>query len=189
MSLCNYGFESYVTKASKVCKRVATKQISRLHKYRRSGFHPTAVFFVHSLCVHSARKETQFVVAFFRFISAHCQRPSGGGHVAIGRCSRGHRAVVAGNFVKKTEITEERTIKAGVHLSHCQASAAPCLCEKEVGILRKKCTASCSRAYDPAIKSGKYSGHFHKKFSGQDNILGVFRVFANSNNGKCAVRL
>ena len=32
---------------------------------------------------------------------------------------------------------EERTIKAGVHLSHCQASAAPCWCEKEVGILRK----------------------------------------------------
>ena len=115
--------------------------------------------------------------------------PSGGGHLAIGRCSRGHRAVAAGNFVKKTEITEERTKKAGVHLSHCQASAAPCWCEKEVGILRKKCTASCSRAYDPAIKSGKYSGHFHKKFSGQDNIPGVFRVFANSNNGKCAVRL
>ena len=93
--------------------------------------------------------------------------PSGGGHLAIGRCSRGHLAVAAGNFVKKTEITEERTKKAGVHLSHCQASAAPCLCEKEVGIFRKKCTASCSRAYDPAIKSGKYSGHFHKKFSGQ----------------------
>ena len=93
MSLCNYGFESYVTKASKVCKRVATKQISRLHKYRRSGFHPTAAFFVHSLCVHSARKETQFVVAFFRSLSAHCQRPSGGGHVAIGRWSLGHRAV------------------------------------------------------------------------------------------------
>lgn len=68
-------------------------------------------------------------------------------------------------------------------------SAAPCLCEKEVGILRKKCTTCCSRAYGSAKKSGKYSGHFHKKFSGQDNILGVFRVFANSNNGKCAVRL
>ena len=26
---------------------------------------------------------------------------SGGGHLAIGRCSRGHRAVAAGNFVKK----------------------------------------------------------------------------------------
>ena len=56
-------------------------------------------------------------------------------------------------FRKKTEITEERTKKAGVHLSHCQASAAPCLCEKEVGILRKKCTASCSRAYDRARKN------------------------------------
>ena len=27
--------------------------------------------------------------------------PSGGGHLAIGRCSRGHLAVAAGNFVKK----------------------------------------------------------------------------------------
>ena len=71
----------------------------------------------------------------------------------IGRWPRGHRAVAAGNFGKKTEITEERTKKAGVHLSHCQASAAPCLCEKEVGILRKKCTASCSRAYDRARKN------------------------------------
>ena len=50
--------------------------------------------------------------------------------MAIGRCSRGHRAVAAGNFGKKTEITEERTKKAGVHLSLGQASAAPCLCEK-----------------------------------------------------------
>ena len=38
---------------------------------------------------------------FSRLFSAHCQRPSGGVHVAIGRCSRGHRAVAAGNFVKK----------------------------------------------------------------------------------------
>ena len=32
-------------------------------------------------------------MAFFRSLSAHCQRPSGGGHVAIGRWSLGHRAV------------------------------------------------------------------------------------------------
>ena len=30
-------------------------------------------------------------------------RPSGGGHVAIGRWSRGHRAVVAGNVLGKIE--------------------------------------------------------------------------------------
>ena len=66
----------------------------------------------------------------------------------------------------------------------------PHACAKRKSVFsEKKCTASCSRAYGSAIKSGKYSGHFHKKFSGQDNILGVFRVFANSNNGKCAVRL
>ena len=134
------------------------------------------------------KKGNPFRCGFFPFVVGTLP-------ATIERWPRGHRAVAAGNFVKKTEITEERTKKAGIHLSHChcQASAAPCLCEKEVGILRKevyrKLLKCCSSAYGSSKKSGKYSGHFHKKFSGQDNILGVFRVFANSNNGKCAVRL
>ena len=66
----------------------------------------------------------------------------------------------------------------------------PHACAKRKSVFSEnKCTASCSSAYGSLKKPGKYSGHFHKKFSGQDNILGVFRVFANSNNGKCAVRL
>ena len=80
-------------------------------------------------------KETHSEAVVSRFSSADSQRPPSGGRVTIGRWSLDHRSVAAGNFVKKTEITEERTKKAGVHLSHCQASAAPCLCEKEVGIL------------------------------------------------------
>ena len=153
-------------------------------------------FFVHSLCVHSAIKETHFVVAFFRSLSVHCQRPSGGVHVAIGRWSRGHRSMFTwpsgggrwkfreknGNHRGKNEKSRRSSIPwPGI--------CCPMLVRKGVGILRKKCTASCSGTYGSAKQSGKYSGCFHRKFSGQDNILGVFRVFANSNNGKCAVHL
>ena len=45
-----------------------------------------------------------FPVCFRHIASDHravATWPSGGGHLAIGRCSRGHRAVAAGNFVKK----------------------------------------------------------------------------------------
>ena len=128
-------------------------------------FHSTVAFFASSfvfslriLFCHARKPipKRQFPVFLRQIASDHravVARPSGGGRAPIGRWSRDHRAMVAGNLGEKTEITEERTKKAGFLLSHCQASAAPCLCEKEVGILRKKCTASCSRAYDRARKN------------------------------------
>ena len=126
-------------------------------------------------------KETHSEAVVSRFSSADSQRPSGGGHVAIGRWPL-EISGKNGNHRGKNEKSRRLSIPwPGI--------CCPMLVRKGVGILRKKCTASCSRAYGSAIKSGKYSGHFHKKFSGQDNIPGVFRVFANSNNGKCAVRL
>ena len=44
---------------------------------------------------------SRFCIGLSRFSSAHSQRSSGGGHATIGRWSRGHRAVVAGNVLGK----------------------------------------------------------------------------------------
>ena len=108
--------------------------------------------------------------------------PSGGVHVAIERWP----LEISGK--KRKSQRKERKKQAFIY--PIARHLPPHACAKRKSVFSEnKCTASCSRAYDPAKKSGKYSGHFHKKFSGQDNILGVFRVFANSNNGKCAVRL
>ena len=49
---------------------------------------------------------SDFPVFLRHIVSDHravVARPSGGGHVAIGRWSRGHRAVVAGNVLGKIE--------------------------------------------------------------------------------------
>ena len=127
-------------------------------------------------------KETHSEAVVSRFSSADSQRPSGGGHVAIGRWL----LEISGK--KRKSQRKERKKQAFFY--PIARHLPPHACAKRKSVFsEKKCTGSCSSAYGSAKKSGKYSGHFHKKFSGQNNILGVFRVFANSNNGKCAVRL
>ena len=46
---------------------------------------------------------SRFCIGLSRFSSALSQRPPGGGRATIGRWSRGHRAVVAGNVLGKIE--------------------------------------------------------------------------------------
>ena len=108
-----------------------------------------------------------------------------------------HRAVAtwpsgggSWKFREKKRKSQRKERKKQAFIYPIARHLPPHACAKRKSVFSEnKCTASCSRAYGSAKQSGKYSGHFHKKFSGQDNILGVFRVFANSNNGKCAVRL
>ena len=85
-------------------------------------------------------------MAFSRFISAHCQRPSGGGHVAIGRWP----LEISGK--KRKSQRKERKKQAFIYpiARHLPPHAGA---KRNSVFSEKKCTASCSRAYDRARKN------------------------------------